>query len=74
MTDDQARRIGCLIVLQAYSDAKNNHEYKRDYKNYQRDTNKADAIQFFGSEWFKSICCALRLPTQRIKEKALNEQ
>ena len=73
MTDDQARRIGCLIVLQAYSDAKNNHQYQRGYKNSQRDTNKVDAIEFFSGKWFESICCALRLPTQRIKEKALNE-
>jgi len=74
MTDDQARKIGSLIVMKAYSDAKNNHNYKRAYKNYQRDTNKADAIEFFNSEWFKSICCALRLPTQRIKEKALTNE
>ena len=73
MTDDQARKIGSLIVMLAYSDAKNTHQYQRAYKNSQRDTNKADAVEFFGSEWFKSICCALRLPTQRIKQKALNE-
>jgi len=71
VTDEQARRIGCLIVLQAYQDARNNHEYKRSYKNAQRETNKADAIEFFRSEWFRSICCAMGLPTQRIKEKAL---
>jgi hypothetical protein len=64
------RALASAIILQAIGDIDCTTEYATEQNKFQAERNRASAVTFFKSSWFREICNGLGIPHESAKARA----